>query len=566
MDNEKYGIELELVTNKFKEKMQQIKSSFSSLTDKKININANTAQLDYLKYQISEITEKLQNTQKFGLKFGDTVKLEAQLEKLTNQYNKLIGKQRELSTSSALTNANLTKGLDRMTSKIKRFGLALLSIRSIYALVSRASSAYLAQDTELANKLQSAWIGLGSVLAPIINFIATLILKVVSVINGFIKALTGVDLIAKASAKSMKGAAGSANSLKKALAGFDELQNLDTDAAGGGGLGAGWTDPFATIDEDWGKAVANIIKGVDTFRTNIVKKMRQSMEDAKKMLKIVGFSDAFIDMYDLAANGAISVMEGFLNSFKGIIMIFDGILSADKDRIIEGFKTLGKGLWDIITGLIQTVVGAIGMVIVEITDLLWKGASWIYNNIILPVDGWIENKIRRPAKEKFADLWNSIKNGASSAWNWVISQLNGARNNFRTFINTIASWFSSLWSSVLRGFASIWNKVADTANKVGGKLGMTTLPRINSYAVGTNYVPEDQLAFIHKGEAVVPKKYNTGSYQPVNNDETNYLLEQVINAINGIEINPYTTIKDVGKASLNYINNKSRQLGESVVV
>ena len=95
---------------------------------------------------------------------------------------------------------------------------------------------------------------------------------------------------------------------------------------------------------------------------------------------------------------------------------------------------------------------------------------------------------------------------------------------------------------------------------------MTTLPIINSYAVGTNYVPEDQLAFIHKGEAVVPAKYNNGGYVPQSNDETNYLLEQVITAINNIEINPYTTVRDVGKASLNYINSKSRQLGESVVV
>lgn len=31
---------------------------------------------------------------------------------------------------------------------------------------------------------------------------------------------------------------------------------------------------------------------------------------------------------------------------------------------------------------------------------------------------------------------------------------------------------------------------------------------LNGYDVGTNYVPEDQLALIHEGEAVVPKKYN----------------------------------------------------------
>lgn len=30
----------------------------------------------------------------------------------------------------------------------------------------------------------------------------------------------------------------------------------------------------------------------------------------------------------------------------------------------------------------------------------------------------------------------------------------------------------------------------------------------NSYAVGANYIPQDQLAYLHKGEAVVPEKYN----------------------------------------------------------
>ena len=51
----------------------------------------------------------------------------------------------------------MSKGVDKITSKMKRFALSLFSIRSIWALVSKASSAYLAQDTELADKLQSVW-------------------------------------------------------------------------------------------------------------------------------------------------------------------------------------------------------------------------------------------------------------------------------------------------------------------------------------------------------------------------------------------------------------------------
>ena len=83
--------------------------------------------------------------------------------------------------------------------------------------------------------------------------------------------------------------------------------------------------------------------------------------------------------------------------------------------------------------------------------------------------------------------------------------------------------------------------------------------------VGTNYVPEDQLAYIHKGEAVVPKKFNSQEYFGAGNDETNSLLTQVIEAINNIEVNPYTTIKDVGQTAVNYINGKTRQYGRSVI-
>lgn len=88
------------------------------------------------------------------------------------------------------------------------------------------------------------------------------------------------------------------------------------------------------------------------------------------------------------------------------------------------------------------------------------------------------------------------------------------------------------------------------------------MPRLD---VGTNYVPQDQVAMIHKGEAVIPKKFNSKEYFGSGNEETNAKLDTVIEAIKDIEINPYTTIRDVGKASLSYINTKSRQLGESVV-
>lgn len=52
----------------------------------------------------------------------------------------------------------------------------------------------------------------------------------------------------------------------------------------------------------------------------------------------------------------------------------------------------------------------------------------------------------------------------------------------------------------------------------GGGFGISPvkLP-IPSYAVGTDYVPQNQLAYLHKGEAVVPANRNTGSGQNIVN-------------------------------------------------
>ena len=101
------------------------------------------------------------------------------------------------------------------------------------------------------------------------------------------------------------------------------------------------------------------------------------------------------------------------------------------------------------------------------------------------------------------------------------------------------------------------NKLFD--NPLGKLLGV---PKLD---VGTNYIPQDTLAMVHKGEAVVPKKFNSATYFSGNSEQTNNLLAQLIERVENIEINPYTTVKDVGTASVSYINNQGRIMGRGVI-
>ena len=154
--NEKYGIELELIMQKFNEKINKVKNAFKGIENKNIHVGIDGAEIESTKIKMQELQGLLDaNAKKPFMNSEEVLKTRVQLEKLNRQYEKLVNNQSK--TNGSLSFNEMSKGIDKVTSKMKRFALSLFSIRSIYALASKASSAYLAQDTELANKLQSVW-------------------------------------------------------------------------------------------------------------------------------------------------------------------------------------------------------------------------------------------------------------------------------------------------------------------------------------------------------------------------------------------------------------------------
>lgn len=164
-----------------------------------INTKQFDAQIKVLKNKLNDIESSLQMASKDKTLFStrEIEEMEAEAENLRNKIGSLQGDFKK-------TNKETSKGFDKGIKSLKRFALSLFSVGSIFAGVSKASSAYLSQNEELAKKLQSVWIGLGSFLEPAINAISNVMLKGLGYLNEFIKALTGVDYIAKANAKALE--------------------------------------------------------------------------------------------------------------------------------------------------------------------------------------------------------------------------------------------------------------------------------------------------------------------------------------------------------------------------
>ena len=151
----------------------------------------------------------------------------------------------------------------KLGKTIRRLALSLFGLRSAYALVSRASSAYLSVDTDLAEKLRSVWVGLGSFLAPVLEMISNSLLTALGYLNVFIKALTGIDFLARANAKALKAQASAQKELNNQTYDFDVIRKQqDTSSSGGGGVG-GSGDLFQIPELD--EKVVNKLKELATW-------------------------------------------------------------------------------------------------------------------------------------------------------------------------------------------------------------------------------------------------------------------------------------------------------------
>jgi hypothetical protein len=187
----------------------------------------------------------------------------------------------------------------------------------------------------------------------------------------------------------------------------------------------------------------------------------------------------------------------------------------------------------------------------------WDWVKNAWNN----AGSWFSENVTKPVGNFFKNTWNSVKEGASTAWGktkeawkststwfgenvtkpaaklfmdgftkilqWGVNAYKGIvkafeslstwfRNNvtepianfFKGAINTIVDGLNWL----IRGLNKISITVPDWVADIlgmdrGSKFGFNIgeIPRL---ATGTNYVPQDMLAMLHEGEAVVPKKYN----------------------------------------------------------
>lgn len=299
-------------------------------------------------------------------------------------------------------------------------------------------------------------------------------------------------------------------------------------------------------------AIANsAVQAVSKFIDVIVKNYPEYLKTGWKITieLIAGIIEKLPDLI-IAAGTLIAKFVAM------IISKLPDIIAAGKDilgSIVSGIGQVAINLYNKGTELMNELVAKIKEKITDflnagkdIVEGLWNGitekAQWLKDK----VSGFIEGiKERFTSKDGF-DMNSPSK--LSESWGKFIDEglANGIENNAYKPLNAMSAivdgissyvqdgidWIDELANKIANFDAqsdtdrltsasnakkktdNIYNTNKDAINRISKDLGVDIgvatemFKRMKGYAVGTPFVTEDQVALIHKGEAIIPAKYN----------------------------------------------------------
>ena len=274
--------------------------------------------------------------------------IQAKIESLSNKMIDLRLKVKNTGDETDEMSQKTDFNFKKMGSSIKRFALSLAGLRSIYSLVSRASSAYLSQDTELAEKLQSVWVGLGSFLAPVLEMISNSLLKALGYLNVFIKALTGIDFLARANAKALKAQASAQKELNRQTYDFDVIRTQQENK-GSGASSSGSLFQIPELDQNLVNKLQDLAKWLRE-NWDLIKKVGEALLITFGAVKIAKILKGIATLLGGAGAGLIglqSILTGLLTIgvvTLGVYLLYTAMTGRD---LIKDLKDIKDGLKEV---------------------------------------------------------------------------------------------------------------------------------------------------------------------------------------------------------------------------
>lgn len=462
-----------------------------------INTKSFDAQINYIKSQLQEIEDKLKQAD-MSFEVGNTMKLEAQYEILSQKLSVLKQKKEELNKTD-LSNIqkyidNVGKSTSNTIKHVARWALGIFAIESAYGFVRQAISSVSQYNEQIATDIQYIQFALGSMLQPIIEGLIQLVFRLLTYINYIANAWFGVNLFANASAKAMEKGSKSADKMKKSLAGFDEM-NVMSDTSGGGGTGGGAGLPSMDLSQLQGE-VPEWVKWIAENKDIII----------AGLLGIAGGLVAInLGLTAIKGIGVGIALAGIIIAIQSLIKFLQDPTFENFTNIIIGIGTAIIGVGIIINSFPLIIAGVIAVIVATIVKnydyimgLFNKLINWFETDFVGALHylfGPIGDIIAQPfiiavnfLKSLFEGLFGGIKKIVTGIIQIFKGDFkNGIRNVFGGLKDILLAPFNALVSginSLIRGVNKIRFDVPDWVPGFGGKKFGFNIPQIPRLAVG----------------------------------------------------------------------------------
>lgn len=359
-----------------------------------------------------------------------------------------------LSAASAFTKVrNSARDFGKVTvkqfgnvySKIKQVGLSLLGTRTLFTAVRKAVSEYMQMDNELTDSTTNLWRAIGAQLAPAIEYVIHLFTLGARVVYSFVKAITGIDFIARANAKAMsswkKSTDGALGSLQK----FDDLNTVD--------FGKGSNDnkliELDTID------LSPIQKILD-----LVRQIKEEIKSAFNTGEWYGVGRAIADLlsYSVSKIKSADIKKALKKISKPITDTLNGIIigldwynfgAAVSNIYTSIISTVGDfingiNFGSLTTGLIEGLLGFDPSSVLNTWLTVFESVNDAINDIIFGINNnW--GILKKEAREVASSL-ASIFNEAITGINWG-EAMKAAVEGVNTIIEGVFTFVSEFdWS------------------------------------------------------------------------------------------------------------------------
>lgn len=416
----------------------------------------------------------------------------------------------------ALTKGIIKQGqeLTEIQKVLARYGVIMDSTKVAQGDLARTIDSTTNQARVFSSKISELGVKLGTILLPAVNTFLHLA-------NYLVKSLTQlVDKFPKVTAAVVGFTAAMGVLMTVAGAVLLILPGLAAAAAAMGttmgAMALGVTVGMTKV------AVAVGLVAVAFQKWDIVLLYMQGF--AKAMNEwVVGILDGLYDFVVLLeklpgvtekmTKGIKEALVGQSLGFQEVADSLGVLMEQQADKIAQKNAEVKKNTEDMVSGIVDTLENGLDGVGDKVTSSLkeiqWGTASWVYQ--VQTSFNAFEEMGRRTfnaAADSFSNLFYDSVMGELTSLQDAFASFGQAV--LRVITDIIAQWMVMKMVTGIFGTAAVAGTGGYLEGTPTGAMDMGSYTKLPSYDVGTDYVPYDMIAKVHKGEKITPAAENGG--------------------------------------------------------